>query len=250
MNYFCNPNLPISPVTNVVISGEYNYIRDELNRLGVSTITTQPCNSLPFYERYHPDMQFSYFKKGSIAINCSNENTPVLAHQLANIGVTVNYTNSIIKAEYPYNICYNHIILNDLFICNVKYTDKFVYDYCLENNFKIINVKQGYTKCSTAIVSENAVITSDNGIYNSCKKYIDVLKIEAGFINLYGYNYGFIGGCCGKLSKDILAFTGKVSEHKNYNDIKAFLNNHKINILELTNKPLVDIGSIIPIKQA
>lgn len=245
MNSFCNPNLPTSPVTNVVISGEYTYIKDELNRLGVGTIITQPSNSLPFYERYHPDMQFSYFKKGNVAIN----HTSILAKQLAGIGVNLNYTDSHILPQYPYNTYYNHIILRDLLICNVKYTDKFVYDYCNKNNFKIIYVKQGYTKCSTAIVSENAIITSDNSIYSSCKKYIDVLKIEQSYINLYGYNYGFIGGCCGKLSADILAFTGKISNHKNYNDIKAFSHNHKVNILELTNKPLVDIGSIIPLKQ-
>lgn len=246
MSSFCNPNLPTSQVTDVVISGEYNYIKDELNRLGISTITTQSNQYLPIYERYHPDMQFSYFKKGNVSIN---KNTPMLAKQLAGIGVNLNYTDYTISDKYPYNIYYNHIILNDLLICNVKYTDKFVYNYCYENIFKIINVKQGYTKCSTAIVSDNAIITSDISIYNGCKKYIDVLKIESGFISLYGYNYGFIGGCCGKLCNDILAFTGKVSNHKNYNDIKSFLHNHRVNILELTNKPLVDIGSIIPIKQ-
>ncbi|MEE1076308.1 MAG: hypothetical protein UHY68_03475 [Acutalibacteraceae bacterium] len=246
MSSFCNPNLPASAVTDVVISGEYSYIKDELNRLGVSTITTQPSLCLPLYERYHPDMQFSYFKKGNVAIN---KNTPILAKQLADIGVKINYTYSNILPEYPYNIYYNHILLGEFLVCNAKYTDEFVYKYCCENNFKVINVKQGYTKCSTAIVSDNAIITSDNGIYNSCKRHIDVLKIEPGFINLYGYNYGFIGGCCGKLSKDILAFTGKINAHKNYMDIKAFLNNHKVNILELTNKPLVDIGSIIPIKE-
>lgn len=246
MSSFCNPNLPTSAVTDVVISGEYSYIKSELNKLGVSTITTQPSLCLPFYERYHPDMQFSYYKKGNAVIN---QNTPILADKLAGIGVKLNYTYSSNLREYPYTIYYNHIVMDDFLICNVKYTDKYVYNYCCLNDFKIINAKQGYTKCSTAIVSNNAIITADTGIYNSCKNYLDVLKIDSGFISLYGYDYGFIGGCCGKLDKDILAFTGKVSDHKNYNDIKAFLNNHSINILELSNKPLVDIGSIIPIKQ-
>ncbi len=246
MSSFCNPNLPTSAVTDVVISGEYGYIKNELNKLGVSTITTQPSLCLPFYERYHPDMHFSYFKMGNAVIN---ENTPIFANQLADIGVKLNYTYSSNRCEYPHNIYYNHIVMDKLLIGNIKYTDKYVYDYCCLNDFKIINVKQGYTKCSTAIVGSNAVITADIGIYNACKNHLDVLKIDTGFISLYGYDYGFIGGCCGKLDKNILAFTGKISEHKNYNDIKAFLNNHSVNILELSNKPLVDIGSIIPIKQ-
>lgn len=246
MSSFCNPNLPVSAVTAVVISGEYGYIKSELNRLGVSAITTQPSLCLPFYERYHPDMQFSYYKKGNAVIN---QNTPILADKLAGIGVRLSYTYSSNIREYPHNIYYNHIVMDNFLICNTKFTDKYVYDYCCLNDFKIINVKQGYTKCSTAIVNNNAIITADISIYNSCKSYFDVLKIDSGFISLYGYDYGFIGGCCGKLDKDVLAFTGKISEHKNYNDIKAFLNNHSVNILELSNKPLVDIGSIIPIKQ-
>lgn len=246
MSYFCNPNLPDSPVTAVAVSGEYGYIIQELNRLGVNTITTQPSNTLPYYERYHPDMQLSYFRKGYAVVN---KNTPTLAKQLAGIGVQLLESDSKISPEYPFNIYYNHVIIGNLLIGKRDYIDTAVYNYCHENNFKIINTKQGYTKCSTAIVTENAIITSDNSIYNSCKSFVDVLKIEVGCISLYGYDYGFIGGCCGKLSGDILAFTGKISDHKSYNDIKAFLHNHKVNILELTNKPPVDIGSIIPIKQ-
>ncbi len=246
MSYFCNPNLPTSTVTDVVVSGEYGYIIQELKRLGVNTITTQPTNNLPFYERYHPDMQFSYFKKGCAVVN---ENTLMSLQKLANIDVTLLKSSCDISPKYPFNIYYNHIIIGNILIGKTDYVDTTVYNYCQDNNYKIINTNQGYTKCSTAIVSENAIITSDNSIYNNCKAYIDVLKIEPGFISLYGYDYGFIGGCCGKLGSDILAFTGKISEHKNYNDIKTFLHNYKVDILELTNKPLVDIGSIIPIKQ-
>ena len=186
MSYFCNPNLPASAVTDVVVSGEYGYIIQELNRLGVNTITTQPTNTLPFYERYHPDMQFSYFKKGVAVIN---KNTPTLAKQLAGVDVTLLNSSSDISSKYPFNIYYNHIIMGNLLVGKTDYIDITVYNYCQENNYKIINTNQGYTKCSTAIVNENAIITSDNGIYNSCKAYLDVLKIESGFISLYGYKW-------------------------------------------------------------
>ena len=32
------------------------------------------------------------------------------------------------------------------------------------NGYRIQNVNQGYTKCTTCIVSKNAVITEDNGL--------------------------------------------------------------------------------------
>ncbi len=247
MKIFCQPNLPINNVTEVILSGEYNYIESELNTLGIKTITTTPSINLPFYERYHTDMQCSYFSKGKINVDNAS---PLFVKILTNSGLKVFLTKSKIIPKYPYNIALNHIIIGKTFIGNVRYTDKNIIQYCKENNFKIINVNQGYTKCSTAIINENAVITSDNGIYKACiNNKIDALKIDFGYISLYGYDYGFIGGCCGKLNKYTLAFTGKVSEHKNYKEIKSFLHNYNINILELSNKPLIDIGSIVPLKE-
>lgn len=247
MEIFCQPNLPINTVNKVILSGEYGYIINELNNLGIETITTTPHSSLPYFERYHADMQCSYFSKGNILIN---NTAPLFVKNLTNSGVKVNFSDLPLKSQYPYNTALNHIIIDDKYIGNIKYTHTDILNFCKENHYNIINVKQGYTKCSTAIVNSNALITADNGIYKACTNAeIDVLKIDCGYINLYGYNYGFIGGCCGKLSKNILAFTGKVSQHKNYSDIKCFLHNYKIDILELSNKPLVDIGSIIPLTE-
>ncbi len=248
MSRFSLPNLPLNQVTDVIVSGEYSYIIDELNKLGISTIITAPSIDLPYYERYHPDMQCSYYKKGTLAVS---NNNPYFANSIAMCGIHINRTDTKLIPNYPHNISFNHVIIGNKIICNEKYTDKKILEYCKKNNLKIINVKQGYTKCSTVVVNENAVITSDPSIYNSCiKNDIDVLKIDSGYISLYGYDYGFIGGCCGKLSNDILAFTGKINGHKNYKNIKSFLHNHGVYISELSNKPLLDIGSIIPFKEA
>lgn len=247
MEKFCQPNLPANNVTTVIMSGEYMYLAEELNKLNINTITTSPSVNLPFFERYHTDMQCSYYAQGKIVID---EEAQHLVKKITKHGVSVELSSSIIKPEYPLNIALNHLIVNDIFIGKVNNTDKYILKFCEENNYKIINVNQGYTKCSTAIVNRNALITADQSIYNAClKQHIDVLKIDAGDICLYGYNYGFIGGCCCKLSKDIMAFTGKVSKHKNYNEIKSFLLNYGVNLLELSNKPLIDIGGIIPIQE-
>ncbi len=56
--------------------------------------------------------------------------------------------------------------LNQL-IHNLKFTDDNLLSY--EKHKILINVKQGYTKCSCLPVSKNALITSDVGIYNTLK---------------------------------------------------------------------------------
>jgi len=244
---FCKPNLPTDNVNTVIVSGEYSYIIRELRNLGVNSITTSPNNLLPIPERYHADMQCSYYCAGKIAISSYSCNS-IFVKNLTKIGLKITKLEVNLNNKYPNNVWFNHLVLNNKIICNKKYTPSQILEYCSDNSKKIINVNQGYTKCSTAVVSDNAIITSDTGIATACKKYgLDVLKIRCGYILLPYYNYGFIGGCCGKLSDCTLAFTGKIKQHPDYNNIKSFLLNHQINILELSNKPLLDIGSILPL---
>ena len=53
----------------------------------------------------------------------------------------------------------------------------------------LVDVHQGYTKCSTVIVDETSIITYDEGIIKACSKYpdISVLRVAPGFVRLDGY---------------------------------------------------------------
>ncbi len=243
MKQFCSPNLPNHQVKDVILSGEYTFIVNELRYLGIDCVTVNSCVKLPYYERCHADLQLSHYKTGTV---CVGTNTDILC----NIPELTVEKGTCLKAEYPYNIAFNHVIMGNTFIGNMAYTDSHIKAYCISKHFQMIDVKQGYTKCSCAIVNENAVITADSAIYCKClENNIDVLKIDSGYIHLYGYEYGFIGGCCGKISHDVLAFTGKLSTHKNYESIRSFLRQYGVYPLELSNKPLLDIGSILPITE-
>ena len=117
---------------------------------------------------------------------------------------------------------------------------------------ELIPVKQGYAKCSLCIVSENAVITADEGLaYTLCRAGLDVLKIIPGCIRLPGYGYGFIGGCCGKLDAATMAFAGDPLTHPDGKKILSFMERHGVkprNLLGQGEK-LIDIGSILPVMQ-
>ena len=87
-------------------------------------------------------------------------------------------------------------------------------------------------------------------IYKICvANQIDVLKISVGDILLDGYAYGFIGGCCGLVSKDTLAFSGNVGLHRDFENMRDFTRNHHVELYSLTNEKLYDIGGILPIKE-
>lgn len=254
----CKPNLPEGSVKAVAASGEYSYITDELKKLGITVVTTAPHTRLPYPERFHTDLQLSHYSKGKILVssnttmaedNIVKKLTNISAN--TNVNINIKKSMSLLGNKYPYNICFNSVVIDNKLICNVKFTAKEIIKEFSKPNCKIINTKQGYSKCSTAVVNSNAVITTDESIFKVCKKNnIDVLKITPQFIRLPYYNYGFIGGCCTKLSKDILAFTGSVKNHPDYILMRSFLQNYGVYILELSNKPLLDIGGIFPLTES
>ena len=101
-----------------------------------------------------------------------------------------------------------------------------------------------------AVVSDNAIITSDPGLYSLClKNQIDVLRISPGYIELEGYDYGFIGGCCSLLAPDILAFSGAVEKHPDYQNIRSFCLNRHVFPVSLSGETLYDIGGMIQLKE-
>lgn len=244
-----NPNLPQEKIKSAVLSTEYGYITDELKRLGISIISSVEACDLPFYERFHADMQIHNFGNGTYLLrnSCS-----VLKNELirANSDANIIIERQSISEKYPNNVSLNGAFIGDYYICNESHSNKALLRLYIENGVQIINVKQGYAKCSTVIVSHNAVITDDDGIYNKCKhiKDIDILKAEKGSVRLNGYDYGFIGGCSFKLDKNTLAFCGDVATHSDYHNIKAFCKNHKVELLRLSNEALTDIGGLVAVK--
>ena len=59
-----------------------------------------------------------------------------------------------------------------------------------------------------------------------------------------------IGGCCGLIDKDVLAFTGRLDSLDFEKPIRDFLDKHGVRIVELTQNPMLDIGGILPLKVA
>lgn len=240
-------NLPDSEVTLAVMSGEYELFCSYLNKQGIKVIKTEQCQSLQKAEAYHADMQLLHIQNDTIIISEKNYN---LKKQLENANIKFKAINKMPEPEYPKNIIFNVCIFNKIALLNNKFADNYIIEELVNKGFKIINVNQGYAKCSVAVIADNAVITADSGIYKALLKTdTDVLKIEPGFINLKGHNYGFIGGCCGKISKNDILFAGDLSSHPNCNDIITFCENHKVKVNYIKNFELTDIGGILPIKE-
>ena len=244
------PFLPTSKVTHVIVdkNAPEEFI-ENLIKLNITPILSDKIENIMQSVSTHPDMQLHHIGENTIICEPSVYN--YYNSLLAPLGFKIISGLSKLSCNYPNDIAYNVSRIGNIVMHNINNTDKLILEYYTNNNFSIIGAKQGYTKCATCIVAENAVITSDVGITKLLlENGVDVLQINAGEISLKGMEYGFIGGTCGFIDKNILAFCGKIENHSSYKEIVKFTDKYLVDIISLYNGELTDIGSIIPIMQA
>jgi hypothetical protein len=99
-------------------------------------------------------------------------------------------------------------------------------------------------------VDNRSFITADAGLASALESQgAVVLKIKPGSILLPGFDYGFIGGCSGRIGNTIFFF-GNIKMHSDYSGIKDYIMQHnsKIEIL-CDNMPLTDIGGFVEVER-
>lgn len=241
-----NANLPQKTVTTVVLGERYENIKQSLSSFGVDVLSVNENRTLDKAISSHADMLFCDLGSGECIVENDKSN---FSENLREIGFNVHSISSELKKDYPNDVPLNCVITNNFALVS-PYTEPLIIAKANERNIPIIKVRQGYIKCSVCIVSSNAVITSDDGIAEKCRvENIDVLRVAPGFIELPGYDYGFIGGCSGLLSADTLCFTGDIKTHPNCDNIISFCRNYGVYTLSLSKKgsSLLDVGSVLPL---
>lgn len=239
------PNLPENRVSRVLVSGYKPRIITELKKYGINTMTFGQLESISGSEGHHADMSFCHTGGNDIFLSCNASEG--IKQELISAGFVLHETEEPASAARPLlNIC----IVGRKVLANTRLADKSLLGFLTKNGHTIIHTNQGYTKCSSAVIGHNALITSDEGIYKACfENDIDVLKISSGYIELDGYKYGFIGGCCGFISHNTLAFSGNIELHPDFENMRSFAKNHNTELVSLSDEPLYDIGGILPISE-
>lgn len=187
----------------------------------------------------HPDIFFCKIKENLF----SAHNIPLhYINKIRDFGVSIVQTSDKLGEIYPKTARFNAIIEHDLFIHNHKITATSL----LQNadNYKKIFVKQGYARCNTIILNNTHCLTSDKSIETALiNNGINTLYIKPDNIELNGFKHGFFGGCCGVLGNKLF-INGSLSMIPSGELIKEFVP-PSIEIIELSSKPLNDVGSIL-----
>lgn len=146
---------------------------------------------------------------------------------------------------YPKDVAYNAAVVDGRLFCLENAVEKKVLEIARSEKLKTVNVKQGYTKCNVVNVGNKAVITEDVSVKAAAENEgIPVLLIQKGFVNLDGYEHGFIGGATVSIGNELI-FTGDFSAHPDYEKAIAFCAKFGVSTFFMRNFPLTDVGSPI-----
>lgn len=246
MKFIEKPNLPQGRVTLAAISAQAGESIEKLHSLGIQTVDIKEHPELPQPVNSHADLQMLHIGKNDIF--CYSEH--LFKGEWVN---NFNIRNIMSKAGdmYPHDVRLNCALIGNKIICNKKTVAREILEFAELNGLTVINVNQGYAKCSICVVNENVIITDDESIFVAAGNFFDDAQfISKGSIGLKGYSYGFIGGCCGKIDKDKIAFNGAVESHSDYKKIIDCLSRNSVECVELHQNPLYDIGGILPLCEA
>ncbi len=240
-----NSFIPLKPANIAIVDARISKeIEINLNKLGLHIIKTIKCEDVDESISYHPD----------IVIHPVNHDTLVIAPNvfdyykkvLSGFNINLIKGEKVLKSKYPDDIAYNVGRLGNVAIHNFRYTDSIIKHYLQKQNIKFINVKQGYSKCSLAIIGENTAITSDYPMYNKLNDLgFELLLIKSGNIELKGEDYGFIGGTNGNLCNKEVIFSGSLINHPDRDKMFEFIKKNNINLNFLSKEKIVDMGTII-----
>ena len=227
---------------------DYRVTKEELlslSRLNMNPILIPKCNEVYEAINGHPDIQLNILKNKSHSQIIVQKDIPKCFKEILKLN-NIHYiiSKNSLSNTYPGDIILNSLILENYFIHNLKYSDE---ELLKSQNSKVhVNVSQGYTKCSILPVRDNALITSDKGIFESLKEYdFDILLLPPGDILLPSLNYGFIGGVGGMISNNKMAFFGDLDSYKWGSELKKFLFKHDVLPIALRKGKLIDRGSLL-----
>ena len=212
-----------------------------LQKHGIMPMSIPPSPDVASPLAGHPDLQVFYFNK---RIFCQ-KNTDRSFLKKIESHAEIIVCDSALSPRYPDDIPFNVACTGTHAFHRFQFCDKTVKDYLHSTGIDLVDVKQGYAKCSTCLVDESHIITADRSIHAAgMAAGVSSLLISPGYVTLPGYEYGFIGGASGMFG-DRVFFTGLLHGHPDRSAIIDFIESCNKNAVVLSQGPLLDLGSLL-----
>lgn len=196
----------------------------------------------------HPDIFFCQSRCQTHECFIAAPNAPAeITEKLIQAGAKVFIGRKKVGGKHPETVYYNAVFTDSFFIHNTKLSDETLLRHTAGK--KIIHTTQGYTRCNLLPLSDTAFLCSDKNMEkNLLRQGVAVLFVRPEEILLPGVRHGFIGGCCGVFEKTAVII-GSLSKHPQGGEVRQFLENNSMEIIELYDGPLWDGGGVLFYRQ-
>lgn len=219
-------------------------IEESISAYADEIIKLPPHKRLSPFVASHPDMLTFTYKSRIFTWEEYLARNEKLFRRIESFGYTVEPIKERASEKYPDDVRLNCALVGNTLIANGRAMSEALSELAKREGLRLLHTKQGYSKCSTAVVSDSAVITADASVYSAAVSAgIDALRIREGHVRLDGYATGFIGGASGAC-EDKLLFCGDLSSHPDGERIAEFCKAHGKEAVSLSSEPLYDYGTV------
>lgn len=216
-------------------------IRKKLHSLDYETIEIPPLEKLAKPLVGHPDLQIFIHDNRLFY----HPEIPVKFLRQIEKYIDVIKCSEKLTDSYPGDISYNIACSGNVAFHKIDRTAEKIKIYFKDKDINLVEVSQGYSRCSTVIVDSNHIITADKGIHNAALlNNVESLLVSPGHVELPGYKYGFLGGASGMTGNTVF-FTGSIDHHPDKEIIINFIESAGKSICFLSENKIVDLGSIL-----
>ena len=250
MNAVESANLP-GQAESIIIGEKYSHILTAaLEKLGINTVPVPDNPDVDPRLSGHADLSVLHGGGERLWLAPYLRGSSFSA-SLEKMGFKISYPGIVQSGAYPQDAQLNMCICGERLIYNPRTGARDIAEYLTSVcGLEPVVCRQGYSKCAVCVVNRGAIITTDRGVAEATRKAgLEVLLISPEGVLLEGFDWGFIGGAAFKISRDVLAFTGRLERHPDRGAILDFLAKHKVEPLYLTDAPVFDIGSGLPITE-
>ncbi len=200
-----------------------------------------PFAALDFPVSAHPDM-LAVNVCGTLFVHAENA---ALCALLGEKGIPFRTVSAKVGKAYPADVALNIFTVGKLLFACEKHASTEVLAFARENGYEVVNVRQGYAKCSTMVLGDS-IVTADTGIYKAAAAHgADALLISKGHVGIEKYDTGFIGGASGTLGDGKVCVFGSLNSHPDGEKIRDFALRHGAEVADLGDGSLFDYGGLV-----
>ncbi len=218
----------------------------ELIKRGFAVVTLPPFSRLQDAVASHTDMLL--FKIGDTVFSHADyvSEAPYVFEELYDAGIgKISLIDCEVTKAYPNDAVLNILAFGKKIFCKCDTVSKTVIEALQKAEYKIINVRQGYPACTVLKLNDGAALTADAGMARVLESEgIKVTVIENGGIDLYPYEYGFIGGAAGVADGKVY-FTGSLDAHPSKKAIEKAIYEEMLTPIYLTRTRPIDVGGLL-----